>query len=363
MTEIRAAVFTGDGKVELRGLPLPAPPAGGALLRVEAVGLCGTDLAQFHGELHLPGAKFPLIPGHEIVGRVAALAGGAAETLGVREGDRVAVDEVLRCGRCAGCRRYEPACRQVSVYGITLALDEAPGLWGGCAEYMAIKPGTTLHPIDSSLAAERLTLFEPLANAIHWLGVAGLAPGETVVVQGPGHQGLACVAAALLAGAGTVIVTGTGRDGVRLETARVLGAAHTIDVDAEDAVARVQAITAGRMADLVVDVADGATSTIPQAVAMLRSRGRIALAGFKHGRAVEGLVTDRLILKKIALLGVGGSTHASMRAAVDYLAAGRGPTEALAGEVLTLDRIPEAMDLLARRVPGRDAVRVSLRVA
>src|SRR5512139_1343148 len=65
MTRVRAAVFRGDGTVELRELPAPAPPAGGAVLAVEAVGLCGTDLAQFHGELHLPGARFPIVPGHE----------------------------------------------------------------------------------------------------------------------------------------------------------------------------------------------------------------------------------------------------------------------------------------------------------
>lgn len=363
MSVVRAAVFSGDGRVELRELPRPAPPPGGALLRVEAVGLCGTDLAQFHGELHLPGAKFPIVPGHEIVGRIAAIDPTAASQWGVAEGDRVAVDEVLRCGVCPGCRRFEPFCQSIAVYGITMGLDEAPGLWGGCAEYMALKPRTIVHRIDSTLPSEHLTLFEPLANAIHWLTVCVLAPGETVVVQGPGHQGLACMAAALVAGAGMVIATGTGHDATRLAAARKLGVHHTIDVDAEDALARVTEITGGRMADLVVDVADGATATIPLAVALVRSRGRIALAGFKHGRAVDGLVTDRLILKKVTMQGVGGATTQSMRAAIDLLATGRLSVGPLVGEVLTLDRLPEAIELLARRNPARDAVRVALRIA
>ncbi|HSQ00493.1 MAG TPA: zinc-binding dehydrogenase [Candidatus Dormibacteraeota bacterium] len=363
MTRVRAAVFRGDGTVELRELPAPAPPAGGAVLAVEAVGLCGTDLAQFHGELHLPGARFPIVPGHEVVGRISAIAADTAAAWGVREGDRVAVDEVLRCGRCAGCRRFEPACSAVGVYGITFGLDEAPGLWGGCAEAMVLKPGTIVHRIDGDVAAEELTLFEPLANAIHWLDVVGLRPGETVVVQGPGHIGLACVVAALAAGAATVIVTGTGRDAARLAAARALGAQHTVDVDAEDAVARVREITGGALADVVLDVADGATATIPLAVELARPRGRIALAGFKHGQAVSGLVSDRLILKKLTLQGVGGATSAAMRTAVALLAGRRAEVAALRGEILPFDRIPDAMALLARRVPGRDAVRVGLRIA
>ena len=362
MPAVRAAVFLGNQQVELRELPRPAPPDGGAVLAVEAVGLCGTDLAQFRGELHLPGACFPIVPGHEIVGRIAAIDRTAADAWGVREGDRVAVDEVLRCGRCAGCRHFEPACSAVGVYGITFGLDQAPGLWGGCAEAMALKPGSIVHRIDGDLPAEDLTLFEPLANAIHWLEVCALRPGETVVVQGPGHMGLACAVAALAAGAGTVIVTGTGRDAVRLAAARALGAAHTIDVDAEDALARVREITGGAMADLVLDVADGATATIPLAVDLARSRGRIALAGFKHGQPVGGLISDRLILKKLTVHGVGGATTASMRTAVAMLAGGRLNVDALRGEVLPLDRIDEALRLLARAVPGRDATRVSLRI-
>jgi threonine dehydrogenase-like Zn-dependent dehydrogenase len=362
MTAVRAAVFFGDHRVALRELPMPALPEGGALLAVEAVGLCGTDLAQFRGELHLPGARFPIVPGHEIVGRIAAIDAATADAWGVREGDRVAVDEVLRCGRCAGCRRFEPACAAVGVYGITFGLDQAPGLWGGCAEVMALKPGTIVHHIGGDLPVEQLTLFEPLANAIHWLEVCGLRAGETVVVQGPGHMGLACVVAALAAGAGTVIVTGTGRDDARLAAARALGAQHTIDIEADDALARVREITGGALADVVLDVADGATATIPLAVDLARSRGRIALAGFKHGQAVGGLVSDRLILKKLTIHGVGGATTASMRSAVALLGAGRLDVAALRGEVRPLERIAEAMDLLARTVPERDAVRVSLRI-
>src|SRR5688572_3228257 len=95
MTETcRAAVFLGGGRYEIREFDVPSPPPGGAVLQVEAVGLCGSDVAQFHGvELVPGGSAFPIVPGHETVGRVVKLAPDA--DLGVAEGDRVAVDEIF----------------------------------------------------------------------------------------------------------------------------------------------------------------------------------------------------------------------------------------------------------------------------
>src|SRR5687767_6367004 len=131
----RAVVFPGDGTYELRELPVPDPPVGGALLRVEAVGLCGSDMAQIEGVEVVPGGTtFPIVPGHETVGRVAALAPGA--DLGVAEGDRVAVDEVLSLA-------------PMRVYGYSDMTGEGVlGLWGGYGEYMAIFPGTRLHQLS-----------------------------------------------------------------------------------------------------------------------------------------------------------------------------------------------------------------------
>src|SRR4051794_26260439 len=114
----RAAVFLGDGRYEIRELPVPQPPPGGAVLQVEAVGLCGSDLAQLHGVELVPGASaFPIVPGHETVGRVASLAADA--DLGVAVGDRVAVDEVLSMA-------------PVRVYGYSDMTGKGEvGLWGG----------------------------------------------------------------------------------------------------------------------------------------------------------------------------------------------------------------------------------------
>jgi threonine dehydrogenase-like Zn-dependent dehydrogenase len=343
--------------MELREFPIPEVPEGGAVLRVEAVGLCASDLAQFRGLHNTPAATFPVVPGHEIVGRIDRISASAAGAWGVNEGDRVAVDEAVVCGRCSGCTEGA-ICERLLVYGHDFSADESPGLFGGYGEYMALLPDTTLYRLPDGVPAEELTLFEPLANALFW--TRPVAAADTVVIQGPGHLGLCCVIAARAARAAKIIVTGTGADGLRLETARHVGATATVDVDAEDPVERVRELTGGKMADVVMDVAAHVTRTVNLCLDLVRNRGRIVLAGLTDFQPVEGLVTDWIALRGLTIHGGGGL---DVPAAVELLSAGRVPTAELRGEVLTLDRVDEALQLLARTIPGRDAVRVGLKLS
>lgn len=347
-TTCRAGVFLGDGRYEVRELAVPDPPPGGAILRVEAVGLCGSDVAQLHGVDVVPGAcAFPIVPGHETVGRVVALGAGAAG-LGVSEGDRVAVDEVLS---------MEP----LRVYGYSdMTGDGRLGLWGGYGEYMELLAGTRLHRLADDRPAEELTLFEPLASAVNWVDIVGVHEGDTVVVQGPGHQGLAVLEAVLARAPAKVIVTGTSQDGLRLDTARALGAHHTVMVDTDDVRACVRDLTGGRGADVVFDVAT-AVQTVPLALELVAFRGRVLLAGLKHFAPIPDLATDLLVVKGLQVYGGAGFTPASMAKAVELINAGRARADLVVGEVVTLDRLDDGMALLTRSDPSRDAVRVTLR--
>jgi len=349
-------VFSGDGTYEVREFAVPTPPPGGAVLKVEAVGLCASDVAQLHGHKHVPGEVSPVVPGHEIVGRVHALAPGAE--LGVTVGQRVAVDLVRRCGECEVCKSGSPYCSQMQLYGYTQGLDVRSGLHGGYGEYMEILPNTQLLPLTESVPAAQLSLFEPLANVINWFDRVDLLPGESVVIQGPGHMGLICAAYAKLLGAGTIIVTGRTQDRFRLDAALNLGATHVIDVDRQDLVSTVADLTDGRLVDLAVDLTDAAV-TVGTCLELARMGGRVLWAGLKNMSQVA-MLSDLVPLKGLTVLGGAGSTAASMRKAAEVLNAGSYPTEALQGEVFTLDEIDQAMNLLMRATPGEDAVRVGL---
>ena len=344
----RAAVFLGDHTYEIREFAVPDPPPGGAVLQVEAVGLCGSDVAQFEGIEIVPGATaFPVVPGHETVGRVVKLAPDAA--LGVAEGDRVAVNEILMAPGALRLYGYSDMTGEGNV-----------GLWGGYGEFMEIFPGTELFAMSDMLPAEQQTLFEPLASAINWVDIVSVHEGETIVVQGPGHQGLAVLEAALAKKPRQVIVTGTSQDTIRLDAAKEIGASAVVMIDVDDARAVVNDLTRGVGADVVFDVAT-ATQTVPQAVDLARNGGRILLAGLKHFAEVPGLVTDHIVLKSLQLYGGAGFTPQSMAAAVALIESGAVRTDVVAGEVFDLDGIDDAMALLQRTAPGRDAVRVGLR--
>ena len=348
----RGVVFNGDGTFQLRDdFPVPEPPAGGGVLKVEAVGMCGSDVAQLHGHKHVPGEKSPVVPGHEIVGRVHALADDA--NLGVAVGDRVAVDLVVR----APVTENNPF-GLGEVYGYTLGIEDDHGLWGGYGEYMGVLPNTHLVKLTDDIDATELTLFEPLANVCNWFSRMPVVEGETVVVQGPGHMGLVYAAEAKRRGAETVIVTGTDADALRLEVAREVGADVTVDITATDLVAFVGDITGGAMADIAVDLAD-TTATVPLCLSLVRQGGKVQLAGLKNLAPVE-MITDLIVLKGLTVQGGSGSTPSSMREAVAILNSGEFPTGPLLGEVFGLDQIDQAMALL-QRTADHDAVRVGLR--
>ncbi|MDI2127526.1 zinc-dependent alcohol dehydrogenase [Yinghuangia seranimata] len=356
----RAAVFPGDGTYEIREFAVPDPPPGGAVLRVEAVGLCGSDAMQLHGQRHVPGEVADVVPGHEIVGVVHAITAEAAANWGVAEGDRVCVDEIVTCGRCRACLGGPGGlCANLQLYGYTMGADHDGGLWGGYGEFMRLLPTTHLMKAPDGLTAAELTVFEPLANALNWVAAAGVRTGDRVVVQGPGHQGLLCAAAALAQGASQVIVTGTGADGTRLATALELGAHAVVDVDAEDVTERVGELTGGRMASVVMDLTP-VPAAVNTALQLAAFRGRVALAGLKHFRPVENLLSDLVSLKSLTVHGCAGSTPGSMEQAVQLLADRPSIARTLRGVHVGLEDVGRGIALLERAVPGEDAVHVSL---
>lgn len=353
-----AVVFSGDGHHELREFPVPDPPEGGAVLAVEAVGMCGSDVLQYHGHRHVPGEVSPVVPGHEIVGRIAAITQEAAQNWRVSEGDRVCIDLNVVCGRCRGCLSGG-WCRSLQVYGYTKGPDDDGGLWGGYGEFMRLLPQTHVMRAPGGLSPEQLTVFEPLASVLNWMRKLGVAWGNSVVVQGPGHVGLLCVAVAAAFGASPVIVMGTSQDQLRLDAATRVGATASVVVDEEDAVGAVRQLTGSKMADVVLDAAP-APATVATAIELAGFEGRVGLIGLKHSQAVPAFQSDLVVLKALSLVGCAGSTPASMEAAVSFLADRPEIAQQIAGASVTLDTVERGLALLERRVEGEDATHVTL---
>jgi len=359
----KAVVQTGARALELRELPLPdrvGPEE--ALLRVDACGICGSDFEQYQGLM--PFLPFPLIPGHEPVGTIAAIGEAAAQRWGVAEGDRVCVETLLPCGYCRQCRdgqyRLCSGRRGLSGYGY-LGLDTPPGLWGAYAEYMHLDAHTVLHKISKAIAPEIATLFNPIGAGIRWaVQVPGTKVGDTIVILGPGQRGLGSVIAAREAGASCIIVTGLSADERKLALARELGAHHTIDVEREDLVARVREITDGRLADVVVDVTAVSNEPVVQAIDVARRGGTVVLAGMKGQRPVENLYNDRIVAKELTIRGVFGVDFHAYEPAVRLIESGKYPIEKLHTHTLPLEQAERALQILAREVPGEEAIHIAL---
>jgi threonine dehydrogenase-like Zn-dependent dehydrogenase len=323
-----AAVAVAAGRTELREFERPAPTETSGLLRVDVTGVCGSDWPYYQS---LPTSRGPLILGHETVGHVESLGHVARLKWGVKEGDYVALEEYLPCGHCEFCRSGEfRLCDATDWrlgglrYGAT-GLNVEPGLWGGFSQYQYLHLNTVMHRVPSNVTPRHAALALPLSNGIEWTYLQGGAgPGQTVVIQGPGQQGLSCVVAAREAGVETIIITGlsTPTDAARLELAKSLGADFTIDIEKQDLLETVADITGGRMADLVIDCASGGTESVGTAMQLARKRGRVILGGQKR-RKLPSFDSDMIIARFLTVKGMRGHSYESVELALQLIAGNR----------------------------------------
>lgn len=296
-------------------LPIKSVSNGG-WLAIEATGISGGDVQTWKGDRL--DVVYPLVLGHQIVGRIAA----TDDPAGFEVGTRVVVEPELRCGTCGRCRNGVGACRSrlpVNSYG-RLPSTESPGLWGGLAEYLYLDPSARLHVVSDDISAELATFVHPLATGYTWaVELADLKPGETVMVLGPGPRGLACVVAAMAAGAGWVGVSGLDVDSDRLEIAHKLGANLTVNASSEDVAASV-ADHLGTRPDVVIDVTSDDPEAMFTALDLVRSGGRVILASTKGNRPVQ-FFSDLIVTKQLTLRGALGASSNAYDWACDQVAA------------------------------------------
>lgn len=362
----RAAVLNAPRRIEVRPFPLPDVSADDGILEVEACGLCGTDYEQYRGSLEGVMGSRPIIPGHEIIGRVAALGRTASEYWGVVEGDRIAVEPIIPCGVCAACLSgFYTRCARDMGYGLYQTTQRPPGLWGGYATHLYLHPRSVVHRIPEDIPSPLMTLFNPLSNAFRWTTeIPDVGPGSSVVIQGPGQRGLCSIVAARESGASSIIVTGRDEDEYRLELALQLGATDVVSTSRVDPVQAVADITSGQMVDVVVDVSAGDPSAVTSATRMVRRGGEIVLAGLHHHQPTVDFVPDHLVLNEIRMTGALSAGYTSVKKSIAVIASRKYPLELLCTHSFELDDAERALQALGREITvgERETVHVTLTV-
>jgi 6-hydroxycyclohex-1-ene-1-carbonyl-CoA dehydrogenase len=329
---MKAAVFHGGGRpLTIEDVPEPVPKPGEILVRVAACGVCHTDLHYLdHGTptFHPP----PLILGHEISGTVVALGPGAD---GVAPGDRVLLPAVLTCGACTMCRTgRENICERSVMLG--------NHVHGGYAE-LVVAPAKDVHRLPGSLPLEESAIIADALTTPYHAVVhrAGVTPGDWVVVIGCGGIGLNLVQVAAMTG-GRVIAVDLSDE--KLERACALGAEHTLNprratrLDKE-----IRALTGGAGADIALE-AVGKAATQEQALAALRTGGRLVLVGYSP--ETLPLNAGRVMFRELEVVGSLGCRPVDYARVIALAANGKLRVAALVSHRFPLDRIADAFDAL-----------------
>lgn len=278
---MRAARLGESRTMEAGELPMLDPQPGEVRVRVEACGICGTDLHTLHGGLMPVGHT----PGHEAAGRIDALGPGVE---GLREGDPVAVEPMVSCGECAECMAgRDSICRRMMLRGVHLP--------GGMAEHLVISADRAI-PLAQGLAPSVAALTEPMAVAVHGLDRGALSKGERVLVLGAGAVGLISLIAARSLGAGEIWITA--RHPHQAELARQLGATRVLREDEADP-GSLDALSRQIDFDLIVESVGGQANTLVAAASAARPGARVAVLGLFT--ATPELPPLSLLLKELTL--------------------------------------------------------------
>jgi L-iditol 2-dehydrogenase len=342
---MKALLLTAPGVLEYTDVPEPDVGDDDLLVRVEAVGICGSDV---HGMDGSSGRRVPpLVMGHEAAGVVEAV--GRSVT-GWAAGDAVTFDSTVYCGRCGFCSAgLTNLCDDRRVLGV------AQGEWrrdGAFAERVAV-PARIVHRLPPGMSMVEAALTEPLTVALHAASRAPVTAADSVLVIGAGLIGLLIVAAMREAGCERVIAVDLSP--ARLARATQMGATDVIQAGGDDVGDRLLALTEGRGPDIAFE-AVGIGSTASLAIASVCKAGTVVLVG-NVVPAVE-LPLQWVVSRQLTLLGSAASCGEYPQA-LELIAGRRVDVGRLVSEVAPLE---EGAAWFARlREPGTELLKVVLR--
>lgn len=312
-----------DGAVEVQDIAEPQMRADRVLLRVDAAGVCGSDLHMWRHHHSWP-IKMPLVLGHEFCAVIQEV---GDDVQGFQPGQRVACETAAEvCGRCVYCLsgKYN-MCPNRLGYGATID--------GAFTTTVLARP-QILHHVPDNVPSSHAALTEPICVAYSAVVEKTLVePGDLVVIQGPGPIGIMCLQLIRLRGASQIVVLGTDADQTRLAVAQQLGATHTLNVQQEDPMELIKSLGDGFGADLVVDCT-GVSIALKQALEMVRPAGRITKIGW--GPQDLNFNLDPLVQKAVTLQGSFSHTFGMWERALRLLSNGQIDLDPVIGGVYSL---------------------------
>lgn len=333
---MKAMVITAPMEFSVRNVPVPTPEAGGFLLKVDAVGLCGSDLRTLRsGHKNV---RFPWTLGHEISGEVIVVGAGGAGRWKV--GDRLSV----------GPNVYDPTdphCIE-GRHELSEEVREIAQQWpGGFAEYVAIPPEAVvlgnLLPAPENLAPEYAAIVEPGSSVIHAHERAETGLGDSVLILGSGPIGCLHVAVARARGAKQIILSDLVQE--RLDLAEAFGPDVLINGKRENLADRVREVTGGKGPDVVI-TANPVPASQVEAVELVGKGGRVVLfGGLPHDDSCPGIDTNLVHYKNLELIGISKFAPRHFRMSLEMLASGQIPGSKLVSHVMDLEDFNRGVEL------------------
>ena len=335
---MKGLVHTAPYKFEFKDFPQPQVGDNDVLVRVKAVGICGSDL---HGSTGKTGRRIPpIIMGHEAAGVVEALGKNAQ---GLAVGDRITFDSTVYCNQCPACRQGNVnLCKERMILGVSIPAFHRDGCM---AEYV-VMPWWIIYKLPDAVSFEDAALVEPAAVSMHAARVTPIDVSDVVAVIGAGPIGQFAVQAAKVRGAGQVVAMDV-RD-ERLALARQLGATVTINTAKEDVTAALRKAIGRPDVDAILE-AVGIPATMELAFKIIKLGGHITCIG-NFAKEIA-LPLQEVIMREITVRG-SFAIAGEYRSCLDLMAQGRIQTKPLISKILPLSEGQQAFDMLYKEDPS-----------
>jgi len=332
---MRAAVLYNIRDLRLEDVPTPEFSTDEVLIKVNATGVCGTDIHIYRGEWK---TSMPIILGHEFSGVIVET---GRDVKNLKIGDPVVAEPNILCGSCYFCRMSERNyfCENLKATGVTIN--------GAFAEYVKTK-AENVYKVTEGFNLDEAALIEPLACCVRGIDQAKVRTGDTVAIVGAGPIGLILLQLVKLAGASMVIQTDM--EDARLKLARNLGADHTINVAEEDPVEAIKRLTGGYGVDVAIE-AVGSPKAITQAMKATRRGGRLNIFGVSPEDAVWEVKPFELYEKELTITTSYRSPFTFQRA-VKIALSGKVKLKPLISHIFRLEEIHRAFEVAEKRLEG-----------